>query len=161
GQPRVVIVGIIHRRGIRIRLLRQPVQLVVGEGRSSATQDPPSGKREWGTQILLPIQRTGHPPRDLLGDTDELAPTVHNSSYRTIYQLSIGIYEVLVSKLVRGERRKRTPRPTLWKTRVGHPNSTSHSTSGPPAIFSLSFGFGDGHEKEAANTMTPDHLSKG
>src|SRR5208283_1839195 len=96
-----------------------------------------------------------------LGDTDELAPTVHNSSYHTIYQLSIGIYEVLVSKLVRGERRKRTPRPTLWKTRVGHPNSTSHSTSGPPAIFSLSFGFGDGHEKEAANTMTPDHLSKG
>jgi len=29
------------------------------------TQDPPSEKREWGTQILLPIQRTGQPPREL------------------------------------------------------------------------------------------------
>src|SRR5208337_867930 len=47
GQPRVVIVGIIHRRGIRIRLLGQPVQLVYPETRrvvsvncSSATQEP-------------------------------------------------------------------------------------------------------------------------
>src|SRR5208282_2969541 len=32
GQPRIVIVGIIHRRGIRIRLLGQPVQLVVSVG---------------------------------------------------------------------------------------------------------------------------------
>src|SRR5271157_4662947 len=30
--------------------------------------------------------------------------------------------------------RKRTPRPTLWKARVGHPDSTSHLSSGPPAI---------------------------
>src|SRR5208283_5608766 len=41
-------------------------------------------------------------------------------------------YDELYRK-AHGERRKRTPRPTLWKTRVGHPNSTSHSTSGPPA----------------------------
>ncbi len=26
------------------------------------TQDPPSGKREWGTQIPLPIQGPGQPP---------------------------------------------------------------------------------------------------
>src|SRR5208337_4652567 len=28
---------------------------------------------------------------------------------------------------------RRTPRPTLWKARVGHPDSTSHSACGPPA----------------------------
>jgi len=32
-----------------------------GEGELE-TQDPPSGKRGWDTQILLPIVRPGHPP---------------------------------------------------------------------------------------------------
>jgi len=32
------------------------------EREGSEPQDPPSGKREWRTQILLPFQRTGHPP---------------------------------------------------------------------------------------------------
>ena len=39
----------------------------------------------------------------MLGDTDALAPTVHKASYHTSYQLSIGIREVPVSKLVRRE----------------------------------------------------------
>ena len=55
-----------------------------------------------------------------------LAPTIHNTWYYTIYHLSIYIYTVLFSKLVRGEwwRQRKVKIRTLEKRKLAAPKVT-------------------------------------
>src|SRR5208283_6001326 len=91
------------------------------EREGSEPQDPPSGKREWGTRILLLIQRPGHPPPRIYfpfsvrATRPRPARLVEHNRCRlqTVLGCRLSVLSFQITK-------KRTPRPTLWKTRVGH-----------------------------------------
>jgi len=68
GQPAVVIVGVIHVGCIRIGLLRQPVQLVVGVGENPhplIKQNPKDAPPKTDPRVfcrLIAALRVRHPP---------------------------------------------------------------------------------------------------
>src|SRR5208283_298750 len=65
------------------------------EREGSEPQDPPSGKREWGTRILLLIQRPGHPPWVERSRTEISIPlccATRKSSFTLSPGLSLGPY---------------------------------------------------------------------